>query len=113
MYERVVDASVPMTVHQPGDQARRFPADFPHLQSCRYACGDAVTGPSDSDCIEDSGKPAGAVRRQSCGRACDQADGPGNQACQDPADSTHRRGCRCPCGDATTGLSNSDWVEEV
>ena len=101
-----------MTVHQPGDRARRVPADLLHRQGCRYASGDAVKGPSDSDCIEDSGKLAGAVRRQSCGRACDPADGPGDQACQDPTDSMHRRGCRCPCGDATTGPSFSDYAED-
>ena len=27
----------------------------------------------------------------------------GEQACRDPADSTHRRSGRCPSGDATTG----------
>ena len=74
MYERVVDAPVLMTVHQSGDRARRVPVDLLHRQGCRYTCGDAVKGPSDSDCFEDSGKPAGAVRRQSCGRACDQAE---------------------------------------
>ena len=35
-----------------------------------------MKGPSDSDCVEDSGKPAGAVRRQSCGGSCDHADVP-------------------------------------
>ena len=33
------------------------------------ACGDAEKGPSDSKCIEDSGNPAGEVRRQSYGCA--------------------------------------------
>ena len=33
MHEQVVDASVPMTVHQPGDQARRVPAE-PRLSTC-------------------------------------------------------------------------------
>ena len=97
MHGQVVDVSVPMTVHQPGDQARRVPADLSHRQSCRYACGDAVTGPSDSDCIEDSGKP----------------DQPGDQACRVPTDSKHRQGCsRSAFGDATTGPSNSDGVED-
>ena len=76
MQEQVVDAPVHMTVHQPGDQTRRVPADLVHRQNCRYACGDAVKGPSDSDCFEDSGKPAGAVRRQSCGGASGLADAP-------------------------------------
>ena len=56
MQEQVVDAQVLMTVHQPGDQARRVPADLLHRQNCRYACGDAVTGPSGSDGFEDGGK---------------------------------------------------------
>ena len=84
MHEQVVDASVPMTVHQPGDQARRVPADLLHQQSCRHACGDAATGPSDSD--------------------CGNADQPGDQACRVPTGSA--------CGDATTGPSNSDGVED-
>ena len=50
MHEQVVDASVLMTVHQPGNQARRVPTDLLHRQGCcRHACGDAATGPSDSD----------------------------------------------------------------
>ena len=40
------------------------------------ACGDATTGNSGSDFIEDCGSPDGAVRRQSCGGACDHADVP-------------------------------------
>ena len=44
--EQVVDDIVP--VDQPGDQAR-----------CdTQACGDAEKGPSDSDCLEDSGTPS-------------------------------------------------------
>ena len=35
-----------------------------------------MTGPSNSDWVEDSGNPAGEVRRQSCGGACDHADAP-------------------------------------
>ena len=64
-----MDASVPMTVHQPGDQARRVPADF-------CGGGDAVKGPSVSECTEDSGK----------------SDQPGDQACRVPTDSI-RQGC--------------------
>ena len=44
--EQVVDDIVP--VDQPGDQAR-----------CdTHSCGDAEKGPSDSDCLEDSGTPS-------------------------------------------------------
>ena len=64
---------------QPSDKACRVPTDSLHRQGCcRYACGNAVKGPSDSNCVEVSGKPVGAVRPQSY---CDQADGPGDQAC--------------------------------
>ena len=60
---------------QPGDQACRVPTDSVHRQCCcRDACGDAEKGPSDSDCMEDSGKRASTVRWQSYGRACDQAE---------------------------------------
>ena len=96
MHEQVVDASVPMTVHQPSDEARRVPADLLHRQSCRYACGDAVTGPSDSDGFED----------------CESPDQPGDQASRDPADPVHRQSCRHACGDAATGPSSSDFVED-
>ena len=58
MHEQVVDAPVPVTVHQPGDQACRVPAESIHRQSCRHACGNATTGPSDSDGFEDCGRPA-------------------------------------------------------
>ena len=54
------------TIDQPGDQARRDPADSIQRQECRCACGDATTGPSDL---------AGA----------------GDQARRDPADSIHRQ----------------------
>ena len=55
--EQIDDDIVP--VDQRGDQA-----------CCdTQACGDAEKGPSDSDCIEDSGNPSGEVRRQSCGLA--------------------------------------------
>ena len=77
MYERVVDAPVPMTVHQAGDQALRVPANLLPRQSCRYACGDAVTGPSDTDGFEDSESP----------------DQPGDQASRDPAEPVHRQSC--------------------
>ena len=83
--EQIDDDIVP--VDQPGDQARRDP----------QACVVATTGPSDSDCGEDSGNP----------------DQPGDQACQDPADSKHRQGsCRSACGDATTGPSDLDGVDD-
>ena len=78
MHEQVVDASVPITVHQPGDQACRVPADSIHRQGCcRSACGDATTVPN-SDGVEDSGRPADAVRWQSYGGA----DGMRQVACQ-------------------------------
>ena len=48
---------------------RRDPADSLHRQGCRYACGDATTGPSDSDGVHDHGRPADAVRWQSYGGA--------------------------------------------
>ena len=55
--EQIDDDILP--VDQPGDQARCDTQDS----------GDAEKGLSDSDCIEDSGSPAGEVRRQSCGLA--------------------------------------------
>ena len=57
---------------QPGDQACRYPAEQLHRQGCRCACGDGTTGPSDSDCAQDWVCPV---------------DQPGDQACQDAADS--------------------------
>ena len=93
------------------------PEDTLRRQGCRHACGDATIGPSVSDVFEDCGSPADAVG-QSGGCAGDHAgasepvDQPGDQACRDPADSIHRRGCRCPCGDATTGPSVSDCAED-
>ena len=102
------------TVDQPGDQACRIPAEtVVHRQGyCRYACGDAATGPSYSDFVEECGSPAGAVRRDSCGCACDLADQPGDQAGRDPADSVRRQGCRHTCGDGMTGPSVSDSAED-
>ena len=58
-HEQIVDVPVPHvalqehiserihehTVDQPGDQARRDPADLLHRQGCRGARGDATTGP--------------------------------------------------------------------
>ena len=64
------------TVYQPGDQACRVSEDSARRQGCRGARGDASTGPSVSDCAEDGGSPAGAVRRQSSGCACVHADAP-------------------------------------
>ena len=56
------------TMEVPINQVTKH-AEFPHILShrqgcCRYACGDAATGPSVSDCVEDSGKPDCAVHRQ-------------------------------------------------
>ena len=60
-------------------------------------CGDAATGPSYSDGVEDYGSP----------------DQPGDQARQVPADLLHRQGCcRYVCGDAKKGPSSSDVVED-
>ena len=70
MHEQVVDEPVCQTVDQPGDQVCRVPTDCIRRQGCcRYACGDAATGPSNSDGVEDRGRPAGAVCRQSYGGA--------------------------------------------
>ena len=46
--ERISERIHEQTVDQPGDQACRDPADSLHRQGCRYACGDATTGESDS-----------------------------------------------------------------
>ena len=54
--------------------------------------------------VRKTGSPAGAVHQQ-CGHACDHQ--PGDQACQDSADSIFRRSC----GVATTGPSVSDCTE--
>ena len=80
-----------------GDQACRVPTDFVRQGCCRYACGDAVKGPSVSECTEDS----------------DQSDQPGDQACRVPIDSTYRQGCcRYGCGDAVKGPSDSGFRRE-
>ena len=76
----------------PGDQACRVPTDSVRQGCCRYA----VKGPSVSECTEDSGK----------------SDQPGDQVCRVFADSIHRQGCRYACGDATTGPSDSDGVDD-
>ena len=80
---------------QPGDQARRDPADPIQRPGGRSACGDTTTGPSESDLVEDCGSPAGAA------------------ACRVSADLLHRHGgCRSAGGVATTGLSDSDCAED-
>ena len=38
-------------------------------------------------------------------------DQPGDQACRDSVDEVHRQGCRCGCGDATTGQTAQKPVE--
>ena len=79
MHVQIDDVPVPrgaQPVDQPGDQACLCSADSIHRQGCRYACGDAANGVSDADGVEDRGSPAGVVRRQSCGGACDHADAP-------------------------------------
>ena len=88
-HEQVVDASVPLTVHQPGDQARRVPADF-------CGGGDAVTGPSDSDGFED----------------CESPDQPEDQVSRDLAEPVHRQSCRHTYGDAATGPSDLGFTQE-
>ena len=67
--ERISERFHEQTVDHPGDQACGDPADSIHRQGCRYACGDATTGPSDSDGVDDHGRPADAVRWQSYGGA--------------------------------------------
>ena len=85
----------PLTpIDQPGDQACRDPADSIHRRDWRHACGDATTGPSDSDCAEDGVCPV---------------DQPGDQACREAADSKRRQGCRRACGDATTVPQIQTW----
>ena len=88
-HEQVVDASVPVSVHQPGDQTRRVPADF-------CGGGDVVTGPSDSDGFED----------------CESPDQPEDEVSWDLAEPVHRQSCRHTYGDAATGPSYSDGVED-
>ena len=67
--ERISEHFHEQTVDQAGDQACRDTADSIYRQGCRYACGDATTGPSYSDGVVDHRSPAGAVRRQSYGGA--------------------------------------------
>ena len=62
--EQIDGDTVP--VDQPGDQVRRDP----------QACGVATTGPSASNCGEDVGSLARAVRQQSRESTCDHADQP-------------------------------------
>ena len=140
---------IDLPVGQPGDHECRVSADAVYRQGCRrdpaesarrrhgrrYAVGDATTGPSDSDGGKDGGSPARAVHRQNCGHACDRADHPGDQACQNPASGEAATangvgGCGSPAGavrrdscgsasdhadygvDATTGLSDPRCVED-
>ena len=65
-----------------------------HRQGCRSSCGVAATGRSILDFREECGSPAGAVRRDSCGDACDHADHADHAV------------------DATTGPSNSRYAED-
>ena len=55
--ERISERIHEQTVDQPGDQARRDPADSIHRQGCRHVCGEATTSPSDSDAVEGCGSP--------------------------------------------------------
>ena len=78
--EQIDDDTVP--VDQPGDQVRRDP----------QACGVATTGSSASNCGEDVGSLARAVRQQSRESTCDHADQPGDQARRSLTDSAHEQG---------------------
>ena len=78
----------PLTLDQPGDQARRDSADAVHLQGCRLACCEATTGPS-------------------------TGDQPGDQACRVSAEGVHRQGCCRAYCDTATGPSDSDSGEDV
>ena len=78
----VVKAVKNVPVDQPGDQVRRDP----------QACGVATTGPSTSNCSEDVGRLARAVRQQSRESTCDHADQPGDQARRSLTDSAHEHG---------------------
>ena len=100
MHEQGVDEPVCQTVDQPGDQACRVPTDSIHRQECcRYACGDAVTGPSSSDFVEDSGSPAGAIRRRSYGGTDDMRQ----VACP-------KCGCLTTCVENVTSTATSENV---
>ena len=77
---QIDDDTVP--VDQPGNQVRRDP----------QACGVATTGPSASNCGEDVGSLARAVRQQSRESTCDHADQPGDQARRSLTDSAHDQG---------------------
>ena len=78
----VVKAVKNVPFDQPGDQVRRDP----------QACGVATTGPSTSNCGEDVGSLARAVRQQSRESTCDHADQPGDQARRSLTDSAHEQG---------------------
>ena len=77
-------------------QACRDPADSLHRHGCRYAGGDATTGPANSDAVDDRGSSLQ----------------PSDQACPDSADAAHRQGCRYAYCDTATGPSDTDGLEE-
>ena len=78
------------------DQVSWDPTETVHRQSCRHTYGDAATGPSYSDGVEDHGNP----------------DHPGDLACRVPTDSVRQGCCRYACGDAVKGPSDSECTED-
>ena len=57
LQERISERMRGQTVDQLGDQVCREPTESIHRHGCRHACGDATTGPSKSDGVEDRGRP--------------------------------------------------------
>ena len=88
MHAQIVDVPVPQKMKEGVEPESRDVA----------ACGDATTGPSDSNCDKDG---------------CFPVDQPGDQACRVSAGSAHRQGRRRAGGDATTGPSCSGSIEEA
>ena len=102
---------------QPGDQTCRDSTDQVHQQGYRRACCDTATGPSASNCCEDSGSPEDAVHRQFCGRPCDHAaTGPSDSNCGEDGGSlprvVHRQIYGRACAHAATGPSDSNCGED-
>ena len=87
MHAQIVDVPVPQKMKESVEPVSRDSA----------ACGDATTGPSDSNCAKDGGFPVNQPR---------------DQANRASADSAHRQGRRRAGGDAMTGPSDSDFIED-